>query len=195
MTVVGIKLNLDLRFPPALGMTEVGSSESKNSLMLELSLMQTIITNSVEETLKLGHDFGAKLKGGEVIEFIGDLGAGKTSFMRGLAEGLHSKDSVSSPTFTISNIYTTSRHPEPIKESAEHSEEFITIHHFDFYRLPEPGLISEQLKEAIEDPSSIACVEWAESVHGILPKSRITIQITALDEESREFKFSSKFNF
>jgi tRNA A37 threonylcarbamoyladenosine biosynthesis protein TsaE len=94
--------------------------------------MQTVITNSVEETLSLGRDFGAKLKGGEVIEFVGDLGAGKTSFMRGLAEGLESKDSVASPTFTLSNIYRASRRPELAEGSPENLQEFIAIHHFDF---------------------------------------------------------------
>ena len=138
--------------------------------------MQTVITNSVEETIQLGLEFGSKLKGGEVIEFVGDLGAEKTSFMRGLAEGLNSEDSVSSPTFTLSNIYS--------------GRDNLQIHHFDFYRLQEPGLISEQLKEAISEPNAIVCVEWAESVHGILPKNRITIQITAPTEETREFKFS-----
>lgn len=138
--------------------------------------MQTVITNSVEETIQLGLEFGSKLKGGEVIEFVGDLGAGKTSFMRGLAEGLNSEDSVSSPTFTLSNIYS--------------GHDNLQIHHFDFYRLQEPGLISEQIKEAISDPNVIVCVEWAESVHGILPKDRITIHITAPTEETREFKFS-----
>lgn len=138
--------------------------------------MQTHITNSVEETFQLGREFGSKLKGGEVIEFVGDLGAGKTSFMRGLAEGLESEDSVSSPTFTLSNIYS--------------GRDNLTIHHFDFYRLQEPGLVQEQLKEAIEDPKSIVCVEWAESVRGVLPKDRITIQISSPAEEVREFKLS-----
>jgi tRNA threonylcarbamoyladenosine biosynthesis protein TsaE len=138
--------------------------------------MKTYTTSSVEETIALGKQFGSKLKGGEVIEFIGDLGAGKTSFMRGLAEGIESEDSVSSPTFTISNIYS--------------GREGLEIHHFDFYRLLEPGLVQEQLKEAIEDPKAIVCVEWAETVRGVLPENRITIQITTIDEETREFKFS-----
>jgi tRNA threonylcarbamoyladenosine biosynthesis protein TsaE len=138
--------------------------------------MQTVITNSVEETFKLGREFGSKLKGGEVIEFIGDLGAGKTSFMRGVAEGIGSEDSVSSPTFTLSNVYS--------------GHDGVQIYHFDFYRLNEPGLVQEQLKEALEDPKAIVCVEWAESVRGVLHEDRITIQIIAIDEEKREFKFS-----
>lgn len=139
--------------------------------------MQTHITNSVDETIDLGREFGSKLKGGEVIEFIGDLGAGKTSFMRGLAEGIESEDSVSSPTFTISNVYS--------------GRDSLSLHHYDFYRLPEPGLIAEDLAEAIQNPKAIICVEWAESVRGVLPDDRITIEIIPIDEEKREFKISS----
>lgn len=136
----------------------------------------TKITNSVEETFELGKHFGQSLHGGEVIEFVGDLGAGKTSFMRGLAEGIQSEDNVTSPTFTISNQYT--------------GREGLSIHHYDFYRLQDPGLIAEELSEAIQDPKAIVCVEWAESVRGVLPKNKITIEITTIDENSREFKFN-----
>lgn len=136
---------------------------------------RTEVTNSVEETFELGKRFGQSLHGGEVIEFVGDLGAGKTSFMRGLAEGIQSEDNVTSPTFTISNQYT--------------GRDGLSIHHYDFYRLQDPGLIAEDLAEAIQDPKAIVCVEWAESVRGVLPENRITIQITTLEENSREFKF------
>jgi tRNA threonylcarbamoyladenosine biosynthesis protein TsaE len=134
------------------------------------------ITNSVEETIALGKEFGSSLKGGEVVEFIGDLGAGKTSFMRGLAEGIGSEDSVSSPTFTISNLYS--------------GRDGLSLHHYDFYRLPEPGLIAEDLAEAIQNPKAIVCVEWAETVRGVLPENKITIEINTIDEETREIKFS-----
>ncbi len=137
---------------------------------------RTEVTNSVEETFELGKNFGQSLKGGEVIEFVGDLGAGKTSFMRGLAEGIQSEDSVTSPTFTISNQYT--------------GRDNLSIYHYDFYRLQDPGLIAEDLAEAIQDPKAIVCVEWAESVRGVLPDKRVKIQITTLDENSREFKFN-----
>jgi tRNA threonylcarbamoyladenosine biosynthesis protein TsaE len=149
-----------------------------------------LYSDNEQQARLYGEQLGKAVRGGEVIEFVGDLGAGKTSFMRGLAEGLESKDSVASPTFTLSNIYRASRRPELAEGSPENLQEFIAIHHFDFYRLQEPGLISEQLKEAISDPNTIVCVEWAESVHGILPKNRITIQITTLGENEREFKFS-----
>jgi len=135
---------------------------------------KTILTKSVEETFELGKEFGQNLKGGEVIEFIGDLGAGKTSFVRGLAEGLGSTDLVSSPTFTISNIY----------QCGDSS-----LVHFDFYRLAEPGLMQEELSEAISDINSTVCVEWAETVRGVLPKDSIRIEISSPAENSREFKF------
>jgi tRNA threonylcarbamoyladenosine biosynthesis protein TsaE len=137
--------------------------------------MEIITTHSFDETFKLGLDFGAKLKGGEVIEFIGDLGAGKTSFVRGLAAGLGSDDEVASPTFTISRIYS--------------GRNGLSLHHFDFYRLSEPGVVAEEIKEATTDPKAIVCVEWAETVRDVLPEGRTVIEIIATDEESREFKF------
>jgi tRNA threonylcarbamoyladenosine biosynthesis protein TsaE len=136
---------------------------------------QTFLTESVEETFELGKEFGQSLSGGETIEFIGDLGAGKTSFVRGLAEGLGSTDRVSSPTFTISNIYQCGG---------------LSLVHFDFYRLAEPGLMQEELSEAISDPSSTVCVEWAETVRGVLPKDAIHIEINSPAENSREFRFT-----
>lgn len=134
------------------------------------------ITKSVEETLELGKHFGQSLKGGEVIEFVGDLGAGKTAFVRGIAEGIASDDQVTSPTFTISNTYE--------------GKNGLSLHHYDFYRLTEPGVIAEELAEATQDPKAIICIEWAETVRGVLPENIITIEIAAIDENSREFKFS-----
>jgi tRNA threonylcarbamoyladenosine biosynthesis protein TsaE len=133
------------------------------------------LTKSVEETFELGKKFGAELKGGEVIEFVGDLGAGKTSFVRGLAVGIGSDDEVASPTFTISRVYYGANN--------------LSLHHFDFYRLQDPGLVAEELAEATKDPQAIVCIEWAETVRGVLPEDRITIDITPIDEYSREFKF------
>ena len=135
----------------------------------------TVLTKSVEETFELGKKFGAGLMGGEVIEFVGDLGAGKTRFVRGLAVGIGSDDEVASPTFTISRVYYGANN--------------LSLHHFDFYRLQDPGLVAEELAEATKDSQAIVCIEWAETVRGVLPEDRITIEITPIDEDSREFKF------
>jgi tRNA threonylcarbamoyladenosine biosynthesis protein TsaE len=112
------------------------------------------------------------LRGGEIIELVSDLGGGKTTFVRGLARGMGSKDNVASPTFTISRQYKAKG---------------LTLHHFDFYRLPEPGLIAHELAEVLEDPKAITVIEWAGIVQDVLPTERITIHIKSTEDEGREF--------
>ncbi len=118
---------------------------------------------------------GHQLKGGEVIELVSDLGGGKTTFVRGLVNGAGSEDHVSSPTFTINNIYKTKN---------------FEIHHFDFYRLHEAGLIEHDLKEVLDDPENVIVVEWSDVVQHVLPKQRLTITIKSTGENSRKFELS-----
>lgn len=107
-----------------------------------------------------------------MIELVGDLGAGKTAFTRGLAQGMGSKDTVHSPSFTLSNQY--------------HSQK-LTLHHFDFYRLFEPGIMRDELTEVLSDPNAVVVVEWAGIVEDILPASRLTIRIKPTSENGRQF--------
>jgi len=125
-------------------------------------------------TEQLAETIGAKLRGGEVIELIADLGGGKTTFVRGLARGAGSVGKVSSPTFTLSNEYKAGE---------------LTIHHFDFYRLAEAGIMGDELAEAIADPKAVVVVEWGDIVADVLPASRLTITITATGEDSRQLQF------
>jgi tRNA threonylcarbamoyladenosine biosynthesis protein TsaE len=134
---------------------------------------QTNSTNS-EQTEQLGEKLGASLRGGEVIELVSDLGGGKTTFVRGLARGAASHDNVASPTFTISKIYKTGK---------------FEIHHFDFYRLPEPGIVADELAEVVGDPQVVVVVEWAEAVQHVLPEERLTITLKQTPEGSREVTF------
>lgn len=134
-----------------------------------------ISTSSVEDTLKLGALIGAKLRGGEVLELVSDVGGGKTTFVRGLASGAGSQDHVSSPSFTISNLYKS---------------EALQLVHFDFYRLNDPGLIAIELKDILDDKTNVVIVEWAGMVDGALPQDRIRINIMVTGEESRHFRFS-----
>jgi tRNA threonylcarbamoyladenosine biosynthesis protein TsaE len=131
--------------------------------------------HSVEETENFAAAMGARLKGGECIELVSDLGGGKTTFTSGLVAGSGSLDSVSSPTFTISKQY--------------HSKKF-TFYHFDFYRLTDPGIVAEELYEAIVDKRNIVIVEWAESVAHVLPKDRIRIVISKLPDNPNFRNFS-----
>jgi tRNA threonylcarbamoyladenosine biosynthesis protein TsaE len=134
-----------------------------------------INSTSSDETEALGRKLGARLRGGEVIELTSDLGGGKTTFVRGLAAGMGSKDHVSSPSFTISQVYNAGN---------------LTLHHYDFYRLPEAGLMAPELAEVIADPQNVVVVEWAGVVEDVLPNDRLTIAIETTGEQTRTFHFT-----
>jgi tRNA threonylcarbamoyladenosine biosynthesis protein TsaE len=139
---------------------------------------QTITTTSqnAEATEGLAQQIGSRLKGGEVIELISDLGGGKTTFTRGLARGIGSVDAVASPTFTISKVY---------KAGA------LEIHHFDFYRLSEAGLIEHELQDLIGDKSVVIVVEWGDVVAHALPTERVSVVISrSSDDGGRTFEIS-----
>ena len=129
-------------------------------------------SNSPLETARLAQSIGANLKGGEVIELISDLGGGKTTLTKGLAEGAGSVDKVHSPSFTIENEYRAGD---------------LTIHHLDFYRLDDPGIMKNELVERLEDPSSVTVIEWADIVEDLLPLRRLVIEIKPTGENSRQF--------
>jgi tRNA threonylcarbamoyladenosine biosynthesis protein TsaE len=135
---------------------------------------QTVST-STDDTARLAERLGARLRGGEVIELVSDVGGGKTTFVKSLAKGMGSTDTVGSPTFTISRQYTAG---------------VLTLYHFDFYRLHEPGIMAAELSEVLSDESAVVAIEWADIVEGVLPAERLTITITATGENERTFKFS-----
>lgn len=112
-----------------------------------------------------------------MIELVSDLGGGKTTFTRGLARGAGSTDTVASPTFTISKVYHTKK-------------KHLQIHHFDFYRLQEAGLIADELAEVAGDEQTVTVVEWADVVQHVLPGDRLTIAIQQLPDGSRQLTFS-----
>jgi len=107
---------------------------------------------------------GSRLQGGEVIELRSDLGGGKTTFVKGLAKGAGSKDNVVSPTFTLNRIYQAGR---------------LQIHHFDFYRLNDAGILADQLAESLNDANNVVVVEWADVVTDVLPDSWISVELIA----------------
>jgi tRNA threonylcarbamoyladenosine biosynthesis protein TsaE len=130
---------------------------------------------SGDETEKFGEQIGMHLRGGEVVELVSDLGGGKTTLTRGLARGAGSADHVASPTFTISREYVTEK---------------FTIHHFDFYRLQEAGVVAEELHELVGDPRAVVVVEWSNIVQHVLPADHLKIEIQQTGEEEREFTIS-----
>jgi tRNA threonylcarbamoyladenosine biosynthesis protein TsaE len=108
-----------------------------------------------------------------MIELVSDLGGGKTTFVKGLARGIASNDIVSSPTFTLSNVY---------------AGEKVALYHFDFYRLLEPGIMREELAEVLADPQAVTVVEWADIVRNVLPDDHLTITIMTTGETSRHYE-------
>ena len=134
-----------------------------------------ITTTSLQATIELGAVIGRNLRGGETIALASDLGGGKTALVTGLAQGAGSVAQVSSPSFTLSNQYTAGD---------------LTIHHFDFYRLDDPGIMVRELAEVIDYPDAVVVIEWAEIVDSILPTQALRIRISAKDEDAREFKMN-----
>lgn len=127
-------------------------------------------TSGAAATEQLAERLGRKLRGGEVIELISDLGGGKTTFVRGLARGRGSADAVSSPSFTLRNEYRAGQ---------------LTLYHFDFYRLAEPGIVQRELEEVLADPQAVTVIEWADIVEAVLPAERLTIRIQTTGENTR----------
>lgn len=134
-----------------------------------------IKSDSAEQTESFGEKIGRKLRGGEVIELVSDLAGGKTTLTRGIARGAGSGDTVGSPTFMISKIYKSPK---------------LDIHHFDFYRLTEPGLIEHELQETIDDPAAAIIVEWGEVIQHVLPERKLTINIKKTSDNSRQLKLT-----
>ncbi|MCR4888902.1 MAG: tRNA (adenosine(37)-N6)-threonylcarbamoyltransferase complex ATPase subunit type 1 TsaE [Ruminococcus sp.] len=130
-----------------------------------------IITHSPEETVKTAEKLGKLLKAGDMIAYKGGLGAGKTTFTRGLAIGLGLGDNVSSPTFALVN---------------EYRGKDMTLYHFDMYRIStEEGLESTGFYD-YDFENNVAAVEWSENIAEFLPKNTIYITINALSELERE---------
>ena len=131
----------------------------------------TYTSDSVEQTESIAADLAARLTGGECIALHGDLGAGKTQFVRGLVRGLGGNPrSVSSPTFVLLNIYDTGR---------------LAVYHLDAYRVhAEEDFEGIGFSELLEQ-AGVVVVEWAGRVAGLLPAERIDVKIDALDERNR----------
>jgi tRNA threonylcarbamoyladenosine biosynthesis protein TsaE len=137
----------------------------------------TFKSTSLQDTQDLAQAFGHALRGHEVIELISDVGGGKTAFVKGLAKGLGITDTVQSPTFTISRIYTARNDLE--------------LHHFDFYRLNEAGVVADELAESLRQLNAVVAIEWGEIVHDVLPEHRFTVRLFSLGENERKITITT----
>lgn len=135
----------------------------------------TIISKSPEQTEEAAENIASRFKGGEVIELVSELGGGKTTFVHGLARGIHSKDKVASPTFSISRLY---------------NGKGIDLYHFDFYRLAEPGIIKNELSDILQNNKNVVVIEWPEMIVGVLPADKLTIKFEYISENTRKILFT-----
>lgn len=137
----------------------------------------TMIIKSEQDMLDFGASFAKTLSkssdSATVLELIGDVGSGKTTFTRGLAAGLNIDTPITSPSFTISKSYALPDSPG-------------RLIHYDFYRLPDPGLMTEDLYENLQNPHNIIVLEWSNSVADILPDDHVTITISYTPDNFRE---------
>lgn len=134
-------------------------------------MSQSYISGSVQDTHKIAENLATKLQGGQLIELIGDVGAGKTTFMIGLVRALGSSDKVSSPTFKVCNTYKGTN---------------LIINHCDFYRLGnDDQLIKNELSEMLAD-DTVTVLEWSENLAIDLGQT-VKINIEVVDENTRKF--------
>ncbi len=132
--------------------------------------MSETITRSEHETEELGRRFAEKLPGGTVVAMYGDLGAGKTAFVRGMARGMGLNCRVTSPTFTIVNEYLGERE----------------LIHFDMYRLSGADELFDIGWEDYLNRGAVCAVEWSENVEGAFFGDEICVTIEKLSDTERK---------
>lgn len=134
----------------------------------------SIFSNSPEETILIGKKLARGLKPGDVIALSGDLGSGKTTFTKGVGEGLGVKDPrrINSPTFVLIREYKGR----------------IPLYHFDLYRLDSVKDIEDLAIEEYIYGDGVTIIEWAEKIKEILPKERISVNFAAKGGNQREVK-------
>lgn len=129
-------------------------------------------THNEEETRKIGQQIGESAKPGQIFCLNGDLGVGKTVFTKGFALGLGITEHITSPTFTIINVY----------------EGRLNFYHFDVYRIDDPDELYEIGYEEYFFGDGVCLIEWAELVSELLPDDVININITKDLEQGLDYR-------
>jgi tRNA threonylcarbamoyladenosine biosynthesis protein TsaE len=140
--------------------------------------MKTFTTHSAEETTELGRKLAAELKPGWVVLLRGDLGAGKTTMVKGIAEYLHAAEAegVTSPTFTLIQEY---RGPQ------------VTLYHIDLYRIDTLRELDTLALDDLMEPNAILLIEWGEKFARFTKERDVEIAIEHLDGDDRQIVVSS----
>ncbi|MCC6758570.1 MAG: tRNA (adenosine(37)-N6)-threonylcarbamoyltransferase complex ATPase subunit type 1 TsaE [Candidatus Omnitrophica bacterium] len=139
--------------------------------------MKVITTHSPSETQAIGEQLAKLCKGGEIICLSGDLGTGKTTFVKGIARGLKiDEKKVNSPTFVIMNLYEEGRLP---------------LYHFDFYRLEKPEEIGGVGYDEFLYGNGVAVIEWSERFGALMPPENLAIHLAHSGDHDRGLKITA----
>ena len=137
-----------------------------------------LTTIGPEETQAYGRRLADRLRSGDVIALMGELGSGKTCLIQGICQGLDVADDVTSPTFTLINEY----------------QGRLPVYHFDLYRLEDPESVLDIGFDEYVDGNGVCLIEWADKFPEILPEERIEIWIEILDGERRRLRITEYSN-
>lgn len=137
-----------------------------------------MLSNSVDETIEIGVKLAKKLKAGDVVALVGELGSGKTVLTKGIARGLGVKDAryVNSPTFVIIKEYKAR----------------IPLYHFDLYRLNKSSVIDAENFEEYFYDDGVTVIEWADKIRRLLPKKYIEVRLSVAGENKRKVEVIKK---
>ncbi len=138
--------------------------------------METFISKSESDTVRYGREFARRLGPGSFVGLYGNLGAGKTHFVKGVCEAFDVSEVVNSPTFTIVNEY--------------HGK--LPVFHIDLYRMKNIEEILDIGFDEYLEGGGVCLVEWAEKLDGILPANRFEVRMTLIDDATREITISTE---
>ena len=132
--------------------------------------MTRYISRSEAETVGFGREFAKRLRPGSFVALYGDLGAGKTQFVKGICDEFEVSEVVNSPTFTIVNEYHGT----------------LPVFHIDLYRMKNLEEILGIGFDEYSEAGGVCLVEWAEKLDGIIPERRFDVKMTVVDDTTRE---------
>lgn len=138
-------------------------------------IQRTMQTESAQETVKLGERLGKRLRPGDVVALVGELGAGKTTITRGIAQGLGVEADIHSPTFTLIH-----EHPGTIP-----------LYHVDLYRIDRPEEAEDIGIEEYIHGDGVTIIEWAEKIMPLLPEDALRIELRMTGDDMREIAFET----
>jgi tRNA threonylcarbamoyladenosine biosynthesis protein TsaE len=136
--------------------------------------MNETITTGVNETIAFGRSFARSLQRGDVVALVGELGSGKTQFVKGVCEGLQVRTPVTSPTFVVLNRY----------EGRDETGTELLVYHLDLYRIRSAQELYDLGYEEILNGDGVSLIEWAECLGPLMPEKRKEVSLSYGTEET-----------